>query len=54
MTTDYECGTCGSQELQIKSLIAGTWTVTCSNGHIYVPTGSEVIILSPTIKQLSK
>lgn len=48
---EYECGTCGSQEIHISSYIPGVWLVSCGNGHPWVPTGQERIVIHPTLKQ---
>lgn len=47
MTNTYECGTCGSNTMEIGSTYVAEheqyeWYVTCGKGHRLVPTGSSV------------
>ena len=38
---EYECSTCGSRTLVLKSDDGRTWIITCGQGHPLIPVPGE-------------
>ena len=36
---DYECSTCGTKGIRVKSVAGSPWRVTCLNGHEWLLVG---------------